>query len=87
MPKSRKSQPAKKPRTEAPPPAELEDAIAPELAEGETPAGTPTPSTYVVSEADTASGASSPGRSPATLLEAEQPISDVGWTSSIGKPS
>ena len=61
MPKSRKSQPAKKPRTEAPPPAELEDAIAPELAEGETPAGTPTPSTYVVSEADTASGASSAG--------------------------
>ena len=61
MPKSRKSQPAKKPRTETPPLAELEDAIVPELAEGETPAGTPTPSTYVVSEADTASGASSAG--------------------------
>ena len=85
MPKSRKSQPAmpKKPRTETPPLAEIEDAIAPELAEGETP----TPGTYVVSEADTASGASSPGRSPATLLEAEQPISDVGWTNSIGNPS
>ena len=59
MPKSRKNQPAmsKKPRTETPP--ELEDAIAPELAEGETPTGTPNPGTYVVSEADTASGASS----------------------------
>ena len=65
MPKSRKSQPAmsKKPRTETPPPAELEDAIAPELAEDETPTGTPNPGTYVVSEADTASasGASSAG--------------------------
>ena len=52
----------KKPRTETPPLAELEDAIAPELAEGETPTGTPNPGTYVVSEADTASGASSAGR-------------------------
>ena len=63
MPKSRKSQPAmsKKPCTKTPPTAELEDAIAPELAEGKTPAGTPTPVTYVVSVADTASGASSAG--------------------------
>ena len=59
MPKSsRKPQPSKKLRSETPPP-ELEDAIAPELTEGETSVGTPTPSTYVVSEADTASGASS----------------------------
>ena len=62
MPKSsRKTQPSKKLRSETPPPAELEDAITPELAEGETPVGTPTPSTYIVSEADTASGASSAG--------------------------
>ena len=59
MPKSgRKTQLPKKLRSETPPP-ELEDAIAPKLTEGETSAGTPTPSTYVVSEADTASGASS----------------------------
>ena len=59
MPKSnRKTQLPKKLRSESPPP-EPEDAIAPELTEGETSAGTPTPSTYVVSEADTASGASS----------------------------
>ena len=59
MPKSsRKTQLPKKLRSETPPP-ELEDAISPELTEGETLAGTPTPSTYVVSEADTASGASS----------------------------
>ena len=56
MPKSsRKSQPSKKLRSETPSP-ELEDAITPELAEGEISVGTPTPSTYVVSEADTASG-------------------------------
>ena len=62
MPKSsRKSQPSKKLRSETPPPTELEDAITPELAEGETSAGTPTPSTYLVSEADTASGTSSAG--------------------------
>ena len=59
MPKSnRKTQLPKKLRSESPPP-EPEDAIAPELTEGETSAGTPTPSTYVVSEADTASGTSS----------------------------
>ena len=62
MPKSsRKTQLPKKLCTETPPPAELENAIMPELAEGETLVGTPTPSTYVVSEADTASGASSGG--------------------------
>ena len=62
MPKSsRKSQPSKKLRSETPPPAELEDAITPELAEGEASVGTPTPSTYVVSEANTASGTSSAG--------------------------
>ena len=59
MPKSnRKTQLPKKLRSESPPP-ELEDAVAPELTEGEASAGTPTPSTYVVSEADTASGTSS----------------------------
>ena len=46
MPKSsRKSQPSKKLRSETPPPAELEDAITPELAEGKASVGTPTPST------------------------------------------
>ena len=42
---------------------EPEDAIAPELVEDETPAETPDPGTYVVSEVDTASasGASSAG--------------------------
>ena len=59
MPKSnRKTQLPKKLRSESPPP-ELEDAVAPELTEGKASAGTPTPSTYVVSEADTASGTSS----------------------------
>ena len=61
MPKSsRKSQPSKKLRSETPPPSELEDAITSELAEGRASV-TPTPSTYVVSEADTVSGASSAG--------------------------
>ena len=59
MPKSnRKTQLPKKLRSESPPP-ELEDAVAPELTEGEASTGTPTPGTYVVSEADTASGTSS----------------------------
>ena len=63
MPKSRKSQPAmlKKPRTKTPPLAELEDAITSEIAEGETPTGTPTPDTYVVSEAEPVSVAISAG--------------------------
>ena len=62
MPKSsRKTQPPKKLRSETPPPTELEDAIAPELAQSEASVGTPTSSTYVVSEADTASGTSSAG--------------------------
>ena len=65
MPKSRKSQPAssKKPRTETPPPtpAEVEDAITSDATEVETPDRTPTSATYVVSEAETASGASSAG--------------------------
>ena len=62
MPKSsRKSQPSKKLRSETPPPSELEDVIVPELAKGEISVGTPTSSTYVVSEADTASGTSSAG--------------------------
>ena len=59
MPKSnRKTQLPKKLRSESPPP-ELEDAVAPEFTEGEASAETPTPGTYVVSEADTASGTSS----------------------------
>jgi len=59
MPKSnRKTQPPKKLRSESPPP-EVEDAVAPELTDGEASAGTPTPDTYVVSEAETASGTSS----------------------------
>ena len=59
MPKSnRKTQPPKKLRSESPPP-EVEDAVAPELTDGEASAGTPTPGTYVVSEAETASGTSS----------------------------
>ena len=65
MPKSRKSQPAsnKKPRTETPPPdqVEVEDAITSDVAEVETPVGTPTSATYVVSDAETVSGASSAG--------------------------
>ena len=45
MPKSsRKTQLPKKLRSESPLPTELEDAITPELAKGETSVGTPTPS-------------------------------------------
>ena len=63
MPKSRKTQPAssKKLRTETPDPVEVEDAITSEVAEAGTSIGTPTSETYVVSDAETASGASSAG--------------------------
>ena len=65
MPKSRKSQPAssKKPRTEASPsdPVEIEDVITSEVVEAETSVGTPTSETYVVSDVETALGASSAG--------------------------
>ena len=65
MPKNRKVQPTvtKKPRTETPPaPVEVEDALmAQEAADTETSVETPTSATYVVSDAETASGASSAG--------------------------
>ena len=62
MPKNCKNQPAglKKPRTE-PPPVEVEDeiAVAETLDAEKGSTGTPTLATFVVSDAETASGASS----------------------------
>ena len=63
MPKNRKIQPAvpKMPCTETPPiSVEVEDEItAPEAVDAENSTGTPTLATYVVSDAEAASGASS----------------------------